>query len=310
MKVLIVDQMHPSIVDMLREVDMEADYQPYMRAEEILQCIGNYEGLIIRSKMKLQQTFFEKAQKLRFIGRAGSGLELIDLSLANQKGIEVINAPEGNRDAVAEHALGMLLMLFNHLKRADAEVRQYIWQREANRGLELKGKTVGIIGYGNVGKEFAKRLTGFSCRVLAYDHKKKGYGDAYAEEATMQQIFEEVDVLSLHVSINEESTHLVNDAYLQSFKKNIFLINTSRGEVIDLAALQKALQHGKVRGACLDVLENEKISILTPSQKETFDWLSKAENVLFSPHIAGWTQESYLRINEVLIDKLKSLVFV
>lgn len=307
-KVLIVDSMHDSIFEMLQELDLKVDYRPEIKRDKILDEISKYEGLIIRSKTKVDKEFLERASKLRFIARAGSGLDLVDLPIAEAKNIEVFNAPEGNRDAVAEHALGMLLSLFHNIKKADLEVRQQIWQREANRGLEIKGKTVSIIGYGNTGREFAKRLKGFDCKVLAYDKFKRYDSDEYSKAVQMEEVFEKTDILSLHIPLKEDTHYLVNEEYLNSFQKPIFFINTARGEIVDLAALQEALSSEKVLGACLDVLENEKLNKLTIEQKETFENLVQSNRVILTPHIAGWTHESYVRINEVLAQKIKQIL--
>lgn len=307
-KVLIVDNMHQSILSMLQEVDLEVDYQPNIIRSEILEIIPNYEGLIIRSKTKVNAEFLNQAKKLKFIARAGSGMDLVDLSIAAQNNIEVFNAPEGNRDAVAEHALGMLLNLFHNIKKADLEVRQGVWEREANRGFEIKGKTISIIGYGNTGREFAKRLKGFDCQVLAYDKYNRFASDEYSKAARMDEIFEKTDILSLHIPLKEDTHYLVNQQYLNSFRKPIFLVNTARGEIVELKALQEALQAEKILGACLDVLENEKLNILTKEQKETFEQLIQSNRVILTPHIAGWTHESYVRINEVLVQKIKQVL--
>ncbi|MBB6004971.1 NAD(P)-dependent oxidoreductase [Arcicella rosea] len=306
-KVLIADDMHPSILTMLSEIGFSPDYQPNIQRPELLNIIKDYEGLLIRSKTKIDKEFLKHQQKLEFIGRAGAGLDLIDIEAVEQLNIQLFAANEGNSDAVAEHTLGMLLSLFNKINWADAEVRQKIWLREANRGIELKGMTVGIIGYGNMGKALSERLTGFGVEVLAYDCFKTDYSSNLVKEVTMEEIFEKTDVLSLHIPLNESSKMLVNDAYLSKFKKNIFLINTSRGEVASVTDILKNLQSGKLRGACLDVLENEKMKQLTAQQEEVYEQLFQMKNVILTPHIAGWTVESYRKINEVLFEKIKKM---
>lgn len=305
LQILIADEMYPSIVPMLEERGFRVAYQPAITRQEMLECIAPYQGLIIRSKTNLDKPMLDKAVNLRFIGRAGAGLDLIDLEVVEQRGIHLMNAPEGNRDAVAEHAVAMLLGLLNHLLRADRQVRQGIWKREANRGTELGGKTVAIIGYGNTGRAFAKRLSSFGCRVLAYDEYLTDYSDACARESGMAEIFEQADVLSLHVPFTEKTRYLVNEVYLNRFRKNIYIINTARGEVLEMKALLASLQSGKVLGACLDVLENEKLATLTPEQRTVFEMLAQSDRVIFTPHVAGWTNESYSRINDVLVEKIE-----
>lgn len=307
-KVLIIDLMHESILQQLAELGIEADYQPQIQRASILEMIENYIGMIVRSKTQIDAELLAKGKQLKFIGRAGSGTDLIDMEAVNQKNIAVLNAPEGNRDAVAEHTVGMLLMLMRNLHLADQQVRKEIWDREGNRGFEIKGKTVGIIGYGNVGQQTAKRLNAFECKILAYDIRKTDFGKENIFESSMEQIFEEADILTLHIPLTKQSFQMVDWIYLQKFKKDIILINTARGEIIQTEDLKKALQEGKVRGACLDVLENEKLNTLNSSQKETFEFFKKSPNVILTPHIAGWTYESYQRINKVLTEKIKNFL--
>jgi D-3-phosphoglycerate dehydrogenase / 2-oxoglutarate reductase len=264
---------------------------------------------LIRSKTKIDREFLSFCAKLEFIGRAGAGLDLIDLQAVEEKNIKVFAANEGNSDAVAEHTIGMILMLFNKLNFADAEVRQGIWHREENRGIELCGMTVGIIGYGNMGKALSQRLIGFGVKTLAFDTdaKKILNEEFFAKRATMQDIFEEADIVSIHVPLTEQTRMMVNDDFINQFKKNFFLINTSRGEVASTKAILNGLQNKKIRGVCLDVLENEKLSQLTLEQKEVYSQLFQQKNVILTPHIAGWTVESYRKINEVLVGKLREL---
>ena len=306
-KILIVDDLHENIFPMLSEMGFEINYQPDIKRLEILEIIGNYEGLIIRSKTKVDKDFLSYCEKLEFIGRAGAGLDLIDLPTANQLNIKVFAANEGNSDAVAEHTMGMILMLLNKLNWADVEVRQRIWEREKNRGIELKGMTIGIIGYGNMGIALAQRLMGFDVNVLAYDKVEKKvheYG-FYSLKATLDEIFESSDLISIHVPLTDETRMMVDDNFIQKFKKNIFIVNTSRGEIASLKSILQGLQSGKIRGACLDVLENEKLSKLTLEQEDVYSQLFKMKNVILTPHIAGWTVESYRKINEVLVSKIR-----
>jgi len=308
MKILIIDEMHESIVPLLEEGGHEVHYRPEIEKKEIFEIVGNYEGLIIRSKTPMDRTLLEKAIQLKFIGRAGAGLDNIDLEYLDEKGIQLFHAPEGNRDAVAEHAVGMLLALFNHFGRADQQVRKGIWRREENRGEELAGKTVGIIGYGNMGQAFAKRLSGFEVEVLAYDKYRSGYGDAYAKESTWGEIFEKADILSMHVPLTSETRGFLDMDLLSKFKKPIYFINTSRGEVISFDTLNETLQEKLFKGAVLDVLENEKFSQMTQAQQLSFEKLAERINVLFTPHVAGWTFQSYEKINKVLVEKISRMI--
>ena len=309
-RILIADDLHENIFPRLSELGFEVNYQPNINRSEILEIIKDYEGLIIRSKTKIDATFLSHCDKLEFIARAGAGLDLIDLEEVNHKNIKVFAANEGNAVALAEHTMGMILMLLNKLNYADSEVRQSIWEREKNRGIELAGMTVGIIGYGNMGIALAQRLMGFEVNVLAYDKVDKKvheYG-FYSLKATLDEIFEKADLISIHVPLTEETRMMVNNDFIQKFKKNFFIVNTSRGEVASTESILKGLQSGKIRGACLDVLENEKLSTLTAQQEEVYSQLFKLKNVILTPHIAGWTVESYRKINEVLIEKIRRMV--
>jgi D-3-phosphoglycerate dehydrogenase len=309
-KILVVDEMHPSLLPMLSAKGIQADYIPAIQRKEILSTIAPYDGIIIRSKTVIDEEFLTMATRLKFIGRAGAGLDQMDLEAIAKRQIQIFNAPEGNRDAVAEHALTMLLCLFNNILQADGQVRDKIWKREANRGIELGGKTVALIGYGNTGKAFARRLSGFNCQVLAYDKYLKSYTDTYAREASMEHIFEQADILSLHIPLTPETNKLVNSEFFSRFRKNIFIINTARGEIIPLRDLARAIESGKVRGACLDVLENEKLQTLSTEQEQAFGYLCQSQQVILTPHVAGWTHESYIRINEVLVEKISSYLNV
>ncbi|NBA84132.1 phosphoglycerate dehydrogenase [Emticicia sp. CRIBPO] len=305
MRVLIVDEMHESIVQMPKELGLSVDYFPNILLEEVLNKVEDYDGLIIRSKFFIDEDFLQRAKKLKFIGRAGAGLDLIDLDGCKKRGIEVFAANEANRIAVAEHLIGMLLTLFNKINTADVEVRNKIWLREANRGEELFGKTVGIIGFGNNGQATADRLVAFGCKILAYDKYRYGFGNHFIHESSMDQIFREADILSLHIPLTKESQNMVDEQFLSHFKKDIYFCNIARGEIVVLKDLIKALKTGKVKGACLDVLENEKLKKLTPEQEVNFEYLVQAKNVILTPHVAGWTHESYKKINTVLKDKIQ-----
>ena len=302
--ILIADEMHPSLFTMLIEAGFTYEYQPKITRAALLTELNPFDGLIIRSKTTVDAELLSHAPNLHFIGRAGAGLDLIDLDAAEQRGIRVVHAGEGNRDAVGEHVVGMLLALLANILKADREVRQGIWDREGNRGYELGSLTVGLIGYGNNGRATARRLSGFGCRVMAYDKFLTNYGDTFAEEASMAQIIAEADVLSLHVPLTDETRMLINDELIDGFAKPFYLINIARGEIASLAAVVRGLESGKIRGACLDVLENEKLAKLTPDQQTAFDYLRQSDRVVLTPHVAGWTHESYVRINEVLVRQL------
>jgi len=306
-KVLISDAMHPSIIPTLTELNFEVDYFPEITRSMILEKLHQYFGLIIRSKTVIDKELIDKGKDLKFIARAGAGLDQIDMAYANGKGIEIINAPEGNRDAVGEHALGMLLALLNHMHRADRQVRLKNWQREMNRGNELHGKIVGIIGYGNMGRALAKRLSGFECTVLAYDKYLKKYSDQYARETNMDEIFQKAEILSFHIPLTTETKGMANDEYFKKFHSDLFLINTARGEIIPIKTLLNQLLTGKIRGAALDVLEVEKFDKLNNEQELILTELFKLDNVIFTPHVAGWSEESYIKINQTLAKKIKLL---
>ena len=307
MKILFIDSNHPLLHEMLEKAGNSCDLNYQWTKEEIINNIHLYDGIVIRSKIKITKDIIDKAVKLKFIARAGAGMENIDVDYAESKGIKCLHAPEGNRDAVAEHAIGLLLSLFNNLNRANKEVREGKWIREGNRGVELMGKTVGIIGYGNMGSAFAERLKGFGVKVLVYDKYKKNFGNEFISETTLQQIFEESDVLSLHTPLTDETLYMINDAFINKFKKNIYIINTARGKCLNTGDLVKNIKSGKVLGACLDVLEYEVVSfenIDASNLPEPFQYLAQSEKVILSPHIAGWTQESNEKIARRLVEKI------
>lgn len=302
-----MDDVHPDLFTELDKNGLEYNYRPDIHATEIPALLTDYEGMILRSKIKVDKDLLEKAPRLKWIARAGSGLDNIDEAYARSRNIELINVPEANADAVAEHTIGMMLGVMNNLGRADREVRQGIWQREANRGIELKGKTVAIIGLGHTGSAVARRLSGFGVQVLAYDKYKTNYANQYAYEASMERIFEEADVLTLHVPLTDETRYLVNCDYLAKFKKDIILLNLSRGKVVKLAHLVQALESGKVKAAALDVLENENLQTLSDEERLCFDYLCASGKTLLSPHIGGWTFESYQKISFFLSNKISYL---
>ncbi|CAN5394658.1 2-hydroxyacid dehydrogenase [soil metagenome] len=310
MKILFIDSNHSLLHETLIKAGHTCDLNYNWTKEEIENNIHLYDGIVIRSKLKITKELIDKAVNLKFIARAGAGMENIDVTYAESKGIKCICAPEGNRDAVAEQAIGMLLSLFNNLNRADKEVRQGKWIREGNRGVELMGKTVGIIGYGNMGSAFAERLKGFGVNVLVYDKYKKNFGNDFIKESTLEDIFKNADVLSLHTPLTDETHYLINDAFINQFSKNIYIINTARGKSLNTSDLVKNLKSGKVLGACLDVLEYEMVSFEALNANElpeAFQYLIQSDKVVLSPHIAGWTHESNEKIARILSEKILSL---
>ena len=307
MKIIHIDTNHPLMIAQLDKAGFKNDEAYTLSKEQIQEVIGTYDGLIIRSRFQIDRSFLEAAVNLKFIGRVGAGLENIDCDFAKSRGIELIAAPEGNRTAVAEHAMGMLLSLMNRLNLVDKEVRNGIWLREENRGIELEGKTVGIIGYGYMGKAFAKRLKGFDCKVLFYDIKEN-IGDENAQQVSLETLQQEADIVSLHTPQTPETFHLINKEFIKGFKKPFWFINTARGKSVNTADLTVALKSGTIKGAALDVLEYEKSSFenMFESQElpEPFQYLLKAENVLLSPHIAGWTLESKEKLAQIIVNKI------
>lgn len=304
LKCFVIDEMYPNITDLLEEIGIDPVYKPHITREEIIAEIGSYEGLIVRSKTPIDSELLQHATNLKFIARAGAGVDNIDQGYCSEKGIKLFNAPEANRDAVGEHAVGMLLSLYNNINLGDQEVRKVIWDREGNRGTEVQGKTVGIIGFGNMGSAFARRLRGFDCKIIAYDKYESGYGNEFVEEVDAKTLYAQTDILSLHIPLTQETNRLVNINFLRKFKKNITLINTARGKIVVLRDLLKALDDGKVLNAALDVLENEKIKKLNPEEQRDFDDLIQKPNVLLTPHIGGWSFESYEKINGILVEKI------
>lgn len=303
-KILIADDIHPIFIEQVEAAGYKCDYQPAIKLAEAMEIIADYAGLVIRSKFSVDRVVLDAGTNLRFVARAGAGMDNIDEAYAAEKQIFLINASEGNMDAVGEHCIGLLLALMNKFMAADAEIRAGEWKREANRGYELKGKTVGIIGYGFMGKSFARKLAGFEVNVIAYDKYKTGFSDQYAREVSMEEIVKHSDVLSMHVPLTSETNGLVNDEYLFHFKKPIFFINASRGKVAKLSAILNAIKQGKILGAGLDVLEVEKFPAL--GEQPWFDELRQSPKVILTPHVAGWTFDSYRRLSEVMATKLTS----
>jgi len=307
MRILIADENHPILHQTLINAGFECDLFYDKSSQELQQLLPNYDAVVIRSKFKLTKDLLANCHKLKCIGRVGAGMENIDVEFAAQKNISCVNAPEGNRDAVGEHALGMLLMLLNNLKKADAEVREGIWLRAENRGYEITGKTIGIIGFGNTGNSFAQKLSGFNCSILAYDKYKTNFGNEFVKESSLDEIFENADIVSLHVPLTSETEFMVNANFIHQFKKPIYIINTARGKCLRTADLAEALKQKKVTGACLDVLEYEAVSfenIDKSTLPEAFTYLIHANNVILTPHIAGWTHESNYKMSLIVAEKM------
>lgn len=309
-KILIIDKMHESLVPGLEGVGYEVVYKPSISRQELLKEVAGYIGLIVRSKTPIDEEVIEAATNLRFVARAGAGLDLLDVDLLGKKGIHKLNAPEGNRDAVGEHALGLLLNLLARISVANSEIIDGHWNREQNRGFELKGKTVGIYGYGNTGSAFAKKLSGLDCNVLAYDKFKKNYSDHFVEEVSLEQLKEQIEILSLHVPLDASTKEFFSEKELMTYKNLKIIINTARGGILPLDGLIKLLNDDRLLGAGLDVLENEKISELSENEADLLAKLNERDNVIITPHVAGWTKESYERINHVLIEKIADLQII
>ena len=307
MKVLHLDNNHPLLMERLAAAGFKNEEDYTSSKETIEKNIKKYDGIVIRSRFKIDKQFIDAAKNLKFIARVGAGLESIDSDYAKSKGIHLIAAPEGNRNAVGEHALGMLLSLFNKLNKANAEVKNGKWNREANRGVELDGKTVGLIGYGNMGKAFAKKLQGFDCTVLCYDIKED-VGDKFATQVSLKTVQEMADVLSLHTPWTPLTDKMINSDFINSFSKPFWFINTARGKSVETADLVSAIKNGKILGAGLDVLEYEKLSFeslfISEDMPEPLQQLLQLENVLITPHIAGWTVESKIKLAETIVEKI------
>ena len=308
MKILHLDTNHQLLINQLKDLGFQNDEDYTSSKQEVEAKIHNYDGFIIRSRFKIDKSFLNKAINLKFIGRVGAGLENIDCEYATTKNIELIAAPEGNKNAVGEHSLGLLLSLFNKLNKADKEVRNGKWLRENNRGIELDGKTIGLIGYGNMGKSFAKKLRGFDVEMLCYDIEPN-VGDANCKQVSLQELQEKSDILSLHTPQTEHTKNMINTDFINRFKKDFWLINTARGTSVNTKDLVIALKSGKILGAGLDVLEYEKSSFenLFSDDKmpEAFKYLIESENVLLTPHVAGWTIESKEKLAQTIVDKIK-----
>ena len=304
MKILLLDKNHPLITEQLSEKGFVLEEDFSSSYEQVLDKIHLYEGIIIRSRIPLDAHFLEKAKNLKFIARVGAGMENIDIAKAQELGIKLINSPEGNKDAVAEHVIGTLLVLMNRLFISSNEVKKGIWLREENRGEEILGKTFGIIGYGNMGKAVAKRLSGFGCKTIFYDIKPN-LSDEFATQVSLQELQENADILSLHTPLTKDTLYMIDEEFISKMKKNFYFINTARGKNLKTSALVNALKSGKIKGACLDVLEYEKTSFENLETKnEDLEYLLNSEKVIITPHIAGWTHESKIKLAQVIVDKI------
>ena len=304
MRILLLDKNHPLITEQLlvKNFILEEDFTSSY--DEVCGKIQNYDGVIIRSRIPLDQNFLEKARNLKFIARVGAGMENIDIPVAEKLGIQLINSPEGNRDSVAEHVVGMLLILMNRLFIASNEVKKGIWLREENRGDELLGKTVGLIGYGNMGKATAKRLSGFGCKVIFHDILSD-LSDEFATQVSLEELKEKAEVLSLHIPMTEETHYLIDSAFINKMKNDFYFVNTARGKNVETKYLVEALKSGKVKGACLDVLEYEKASFENlETDNDDLGYLLNSEKVIVTPHIAGWTHQSKEKLAQVIVDKI------
>jgi D-3-phosphoglycerate dehydrogenase / 2-oxoglutarate reductase len=332
-KVLVTDDVHEVLMDGLKGLGFEIDYEPNITNEAVHRIIGNYDGLIINSKIMVDKALLDDGIRLRFVGRVGSGMEIVDKTYAVEKGVAVLSSPEGNRNAVAEHALGMLLALSNNLTRSNKEVKDFDWQREKNRGFELMGRTIGIVGFGNTGSAFASKLMSLGLRILVYDkYLPEGYldkwkatfkgsfpmvGQEWTDEnwdistiqtVDFQALMQESDIISFHLPLTEEVKHMADKTFFNQCKKEMILLNTSRGQVVKTEDLIEALKIGKVKAAALDVFENEKIGTYTEGERAMYQQLFNFENVLVSPHIAGWTHESKERLARVLLKRIEGIL--
>ncbi|NRA12633.1 MAG: phosphoglycerate dehydrogenase [Crocinitomicaceae bacterium] len=307
MKVLFLDTVHPILEQRLTKAGYNCIDGSHLSDEECISLVSDAVGIVIRSRFRMEAKFIDHAQNLKFIARSGAGIENIDEDYCAKRNIELHNAPEGNRNAVGEHALGMLLALFNKLHTADQEVRNGKWDREGNRGVELDGKTVGLIGFGNNGSAFAKKLRGFDVEVLAYDKYKSRFGNELVQEVELETLYQKADIVSFHIPQNEETLYFANDAFFNAFQNPIYLINLARGKVVKTSALVDAMKANKVFGACLDVLEYEKTSFESFFEQNLdpdLSYLLNSKNVILSPHVGGWTHESYFKLSNVLADKI------
>ncbi len=308
-RALITDRVHDRLIEGLQDLGYEVDYKPNISLAEVHDCIASYAGIVINSKVKMYQDLLDKSHNLEWIGRLGSGLEIIDIPYAKSKGIAVMNSPEGNRNAVAEHCLGMLLALCNHMLRGDREVREFSWNREANRGIELEGKTLGIIGYGQMGSAFVSKVSSWALDIIVYDkYKQLTFNDHRNITAVNESdLWSKADIISFHLPYNDETHHLINKANIDRCKDGVIIINSSRGAIANTTDLIECLESGKIGGACLDVFENEKPNTYTEQERKLYSRLYAMPHVILSPHVAGWTKESLFKIADTIVTKIDVL---
>lgn len=312
MKIAVLDDIHPIVIKTLEKYNCEIINHKETSYEDFKKVIENYEGILLRSRLKMNKELLECAENLKFIGRPGAGLENIDLSYCKSRNIQVFRSPEGNMDAVGEHALGMLFTLFNNLNKAINEVKKGIWLREENRGVELKGKTVGILGYGFMGKTFAKKLSGLDVNIIAYDKYISNYGNNSVKEVSIEELFEQTDVLSIHTPLSQETTGMINKTFISKFRKPIYIVNTARGKSLITKDIVELIEAQKVLGVCLDVLEYESSSFEFLDENkipEPLEYLLKSPKAVITPHIAGWTHEAKYKMGKVLVEKISTTFF-
>ncbi len=306
-QILVTDKVHPSLLNGLKNMGMRVNYQPKMPYDEVKIEVGKYSGIIINSKVVCDATFLKQNTHLDFIGRLGSGLDIIDLPMAKSLGITVINSPEGNANAVAEHALGMLLNLLNNISRAHHQVRDFEWNREPNRGIELIGKTVGILGFGHTGSAVARKLQSWDVEIITYDKYKidinKQY--PYVNQVTLSELQSKSDILSIHLPLTKETRDMINADFLSKCKNKSIIINTSRGQILNTKDLLTYIESNHISGACLDVIQNEKLETLSLDQREIYQQLFAKDQVILTPHIAGWTHRSLVKIAHILLEKIR-----
>lgn len=303
-RVLVVDDVHPRLFELLTKPDFDVEYRAEIEATEVSGALSGIQVLVVRSKVQVNEPLLNKADALEVVARVGAGTDNVDEHYLAKRGITLLNAPEGNSDSVAEHTVGLLLTVLHRIATSHRAVQEWKWSREEARGTEIKGKTVGIIGYGHMGKAFARRLTGFECDVLFYDKNPSLTSDSYATRCSMETLLVESNIISLHIPLSPENRNFVKESFFAMMQKPVVLLNTSRGEIIESDALRKAIETGKVRGLGLDVLPNEKLHTLTSREREWFEWLISRDDVVITPHVAGWSIESYERLSVVIAQKL------